>query len=1558
MRVRRIGAARRAIGMYRLLRSRILIMSALRSSEQRMDSTSINVTSTLPGAGRFPALGPTFISADDAAYWVHLQIGTRRDSAYGGVIVQHGDGKFQPTLPVAGRMGQFDFDEILESGSAVRQRSAPEGYSGAAYYLSHKAEHAEVQRLHPDWTAEQIKLYLGFFSRGHLLSELQDPDSYGQRHYLSGPDGSLIKYESTEPTEEKKILELGFKPFGPFSDVEQLIRKVAQIGTLSVLVANAQWGGKRGKVPVNWTLDTPVTPWPMPELQPFFSPVTDRVDKAIEAAGMTIHPQGDSVYLGFVLRSAGSADCIATYPVLSRLPDTALVNTFPLKADRTLEPMLDYILDGVYFMSRVDGAVSASEPWLYERFFSPADLAAGIKFSKRDVYRQEYADYLKVYTQTRDGAVLQYQPSVHIKEVPLEDSSGLNEQLKAGTLKPGDYVRQVAAAGELSVIKGSALWDVTGTVGPDWLPYAGSRRLSPTFVMADDAARFAHEHIGSRRDHGFVGLILRDLNQRFVATEPVAAAGPRFALERLCPLDGTGAPIILAEGYSLHGLYASRWRADARAVERTDPQERRTAEQMFTDEDIRNVLDRRKHVSAFYLSGSADSLLVYRPDERRVVAREQLQGRVAVLADGTTQVTRELVANTLEPSTLVAELARTGELRVVVGSEVWGLRGTPLDDGSSDEARSTAPVLGAIFASPDQAVLDARARASVDYRTAAAGLGFVLKHKERDDYVATETVSARRLDELNRASDFGAPVLIDEYRTHSVYYSARWMLKESSTAQTWFARHFIPLTDLVAAIYDGKSTQRLTHHQDLNIYIATLDGALLRYQYSTASSRFDTKGAAELLSLLANATPPYSKIIRLIASAGKLEVLRTSELWDEPGVVGPDWKPYVLIQRRTLSPAFLWQDDAVRYALVHLGERRDRIYGGLVLRRADGLFVATLPVAVDVEDFASGWIRLDELADKGLFLAGSTVVARYHSRVRVEPVFALSDQERDVYLNMFSTDFLAAILPGSGLSRSLSPGKDYLLGLDGSLISYTLSGSTVEKQLAHALAAPSQLQQRQNPLELQMRSGALAPSDFVNRVAKAGQLHVVQGSRLWGEARLLSGWVAYPDVIAQTQQRFAVADPALSPIFTQMDDAVRHAHRNVEVTTHLMFGWVLKSLTAERYVTTQPVAGGQGNLTVERVFPQGLLPMGYGVQGIYLCQPTGPGARSDDLSRSFISPLDLVRGLDAIRVSRAQGDTYLKLYVSCADGALLRYEPTSMAAEWSSFHATSVYGKNLQTGQEPLLEYLRKVIRNGELRVVVRSSFWSPYRVDAKGVKTGLGLVRWPRDNRFALGPMFAHADDAARSARQQVGEYVGQQYLGGILVDQASASFVAIEPLEDGDDSDAATRLFYSGPGGPIAPVTGPGAQPLPLPVFPQDYKLVGVHQFYKVVNVIVNAPSPYERLLMNSLALTDLKFSTDVLKKNGVPGSSCYLTCRDGALLKFIPNYTAGETAILDEGVGVGVSVFFNKLVGTSRLQVLEVDAFWKRPGPIGPGWMRSTQQPVEPETPEPAKPGHDEL
>ncbi len=195
--------------------------------------------------------------------------------------------------------------------------------------------------------------------------------------------------------------------------------------------------------------------------------------------------------------------------------------------------------------------------------------------------------------------------------------NGTQAALQSGTLLTRAFVLKVAAAGELSVEKTSALWDRAGVIDAQWKPYsqAALPSLSRGFLSADDAARHAHERIGARRDREYGGTILQRADGRYVATEPVATGPWPFAFAGLYPKDRQGAPIILHAGCRLQGLYGSRT-----ALSLADPAEaltlkwsRQDAEvygQMFRDLDVHPIL--QAEVTA-YLSAAEDSLIAYQP---------------------------------------------------------------------------------------------------------------------------------------------------------------------------------------------------------------------------------------------------------------------------------------------------------------------------------------------------------------------------------------------------------------------------------------------------------------------------------------------------------------------------------------------------------------------------------------------------------------------------------------------------------------------------------------------------------------------------------------------------------------------------------------------------------------------------------------------------------------------------------------------------------------------------------------------------------------------------------
>lgn len=73
-----------------------------------MDDTQSLDSSALPHKP-LPPLSAAFISADDAAYWAHEQIGSKRDREYGGAILKY-ENRYFATTPVPGE--EWDVSEV------------------------------------------------------------------------------------------------------------------------------------------------------------------------------------------------------------------------------------------------------------------------------------------------------------------------------------------------------------------------------------------------------------------------------------------------------------------------------------------------------------------------------------------------------------------------------------------------------------------------------------------------------------------------------------------------------------------------------------------------------------------------------------------------------------------------------------------------------------------------------------------------------------------------------------------------------------------------------------------------------------------------------------------------------------------------------------------------------------------------------------------------------------------------------------------------------------------------------------------------------------------------------------------------------------------------------------------------------------------------------------------------------------------------------------------------------------------------------------------------------
>ena len=89
------------------------------------------------------------------------------------------------------------------------------------------------------------------------------------------------------------------------------------------------------------------------------------------------------------------------------------------------------------------------------------------------------------------------------------------------------------------------------------------------------------------------------------------------------------------------------------------------------------------------------------------------------------------------------------------------------------------------------------------------------------------------------------------------------------------------------------------------------------------------------------------------------------------------------------------------------------------------------------------------------------------------------------------------------------------------------------------------------------------------------------------------------------------------------------------------------------------------------------------------------------------------------------------------------------------------------------------------------------------------------------------------------------------------------------------------------------------------------------------------------NFVSKDDLRNAVSVIKNNVPDAKSCYLSCRGGALLKYVPAFTQAETTLLSPGLPPDPKVLISRLRAQGSLSVLVTDFFWTRAGVLGEHW-----------------------
>ncbi|MBI6819049.1 DUF4329 domain-containing protein [Pseudomonas syringae] len=440
----------------------------------------------------------------------------------------------------------------------------------------------------------------------------------------------------------------------------------------------------------------------------------------------------------------------------------------------------------------------------------------------------------------------------------------------------------------------------------------------------------------------------------------------------------------------------------------------------------------------------------------------------------------------------------------------------------------------------------------------------------------------------------------------------------------------------------------------------------------------------------------------------------------------------------TLSAPFDHPDDAARYAHERIGDRRDREYGGFILVRKDGKYIATEPMNGSQFSFDPNEVfPRNEQEGYVLYPQGHEDYAVYHSHPSLQAgLDEWPDSEKVTYPNSFSVGDIYAVIDDQEVCAAT-----YLSGPDGSLIKYTLSRSAAEDALFARVSGPRSMPRlcELSQIHKALQNLSMMPSDVVRLLAGAGDLHVIVPSRLWGRSgKVPADWQPYPDdAAARTPPAKSPASCdaqwpprplSLSAPFDSADEAARYAHDRIGSRIHSqIIGFLLFNPVERAYRIAEPILddGMPVYAPCSAFHPDAYyrpaLPDGYRVDGMYFCSANLAVEGGREVINDFFEPDDLHR-MFSFRHKPAQrrkglpiryGFEMSAVYFSAADGALLCYTPSQSAEEFQLLQSVSrVYSgaesiqAQLEAGTLSVQDFVRRVARAGFLRVLQTSARW------------------------------------------------------------------------------------------------------------------------------------------------------------------------------------------------------------------------------------------------------------
>jgi len=419
-------------------------------------------------------------------------------------------------------------------------------------------------------------------------------------------------------------------------------------------------------------------------------------------------------------------------------------------------------------------------------------------------------------------------------------------------------------------------------------PLSAIPALSRAYICADDAAVYVHEQLSTPRDREYGGFILKSDVGQFFATMPVCGDQYVFDLAQVLTLAENG-DFVPPQGYTIEGMYHSHWVTSG--MHNESHREHAFRDGFFSVADLSTAIRYRHNYPRFYLSGHRGSLIVYKPSGSDF--EKALLPNISRDSRGWPGILEQAhLRGSLLSSQLIALVAASGDLRVVVAGDLWKTRGR-LRMGWEDQSANAPsvteqPVCGPVCDSALEAALYAHAR--IAGRRDIALAGFILKHRHADQFVCAEPFACD-YSTFNRESIFPEdhtlkPALPQGFTVIGVYHSVEPNPGIVPSTGREEYENFFSLNDLEVEL------GRLLVAPGYTLYLSTRGGALLSFRSGQAEQLrtllgklTSSNGQSEIGLAITEGRMTTAQFIDQVAAVGELSVELPGKGWPLAGRV-------------------------------------------------------------------------------------------------------------------------------------------------------------------------------------------------------------------------------------------------------------------------------------------------------------------------------------------------------------------------------------------------------------------------------------------------------------------------------------------------------------------------------------------------------------------------------------------------------------------------------------------------------------------------------------------------